>query len=410
MGLIVNEFIKVIKRPFIWIFLCLGLISVVVSASFLSDSRSTVQPEENYDSYKGFISNIEERMKSPGSEEELKLLENQRELYTLLYDNEISEESWRFVFLKEIYEAKLYVADESVFDPFIEIVVNNDWLAYYSAQIDTLEASDDAETEETKITIEMYKTLLEKKAEPDKDNKLYSLITEYFDLKRVSLKGEDTEGQKENLAILKHRIETENYREERNSARCFLNFTLNIKYLFVYIIALGLTVFSTEYSECAFNQYMSCPFKRWKKLLAKYAVIFVILLCIVLLFMAFAFIAVFIFYDKSDLAYKYIYYSGHSVKELNFTVHIIHEYLKTGLNVLSYTSLGIMLTILLRKPAVPVAVSTALYLSLDRVLNYFRDNYVLPINIDFGTYGIFISISILVTSFIVSLNVFGKDY
>lgn len=167
MGLIVNEFIKVIKRPFVWIFLCFILLSFLLCAFILSGSRGSVAIDNNfnYGKYQEIISNIENRIESAESEEELKILENQRELYKLLYDNEISEESWRFSFLKEIFEAKLSVTDETVFDSYIEIAINDNWLEYYSVQKDSLEASIETQSEdieEIKLNIDMYKNSFRK--------------------------------------------------------------------------------------------------------------------------------------------------------------------------------------------------------------------------------------------------------
>lgn len=384
-GLVKNEYIKLIRKTGTWVM----LVILLVSSVGLSAIALYAQKYEGHDSYdegnmiEDYQSEIDylKNVKTDGWEQEV-----ERNQY--LIDNLITpiNDVWRMSAANIMFDIKYGLTDykiknaDSVISAIDNAIKNDDWKSYFETAC-VLSDENPGIIDEAEISV--YKKCLDENIAPYGKNWRYTLMSQ---LESDKLQLKNCEAQKaagqsvdisemklldENCKKYQYRLDNNidfDISENTNWMDGNFNFwsvfgtsTSIVSFISVMVIIIAGGIVSGEFSSGTIKFLMINPVKRWKILASKYFTA-----------MTFGYIAMFVvyiismlttmlFFGAENLGASYITVSGDKVSEISGFLYIAKLYLINSVSFVVMGSLAFAISSLFRSSALAIGISVMAY-------------------------------------------------
>jgi ABC-2 type transport system permease protein len=344
-----------------------------------------------------------------------------------LRENKIPPADWRYEAAADMTNAKKQIALASsagvkatdvttltkAAQDFKNVILANDWEAYYKLKISTIDAGT-APTDEKTGSVNKdtqkwkYQYSLDHKIKPNNNDWKSNLVSNISTLK---LQVDSAQEQQKNggsadtekLSTTKDKIQTGLYRLEHNISVDISSASMTSPFgklgfwdvfstsgkmmtvISLLIIVIAGSCVANEFSTGTIKFLLINPVKRGKILFSKYAMILSLAYLMLILFFVLNVLFSMIFYGVSDISAPYVYVSGGTVHSISGFAYIAWKYLLASVDILVMATLAFAISALLRSSALAIGVSVFAMLGGKTLILFLKD----ALNFDWSRYLIF---------------------
>lgn len=395
-SLIKNEGTKLIKRPFIWIFALIILLSAIVFAVVFS--MQTIEEERDIDlnweeELENNIENLQWMLDNSKDMNEYEASGWKSSIQSMQYclDNEIKPSDWRSSIVSSYIEA-LNGDDAELAGYFKTIIENDDWREYYKYSIkyheDMFESIPNSKASRL-ITIDKFELALkynikptEKKDDANKqlimyiqnmsqliDNEL-SPNSELYYLSDNQIKALESENK-----ILLYKME---HKIAQTDIISIENYMFKVSEYLIFIVAIISVIISAtsiagEYTLGTIKNLLIMPCRRKEIIFSKIIVISISVLVMTLLLMVSSMISGLIAFGEPSAPKLFV--SNDDILEINYYKYILLRFLFGYIKIMMYSLTAFTLSQIARSSNIIIALISVLIVSLNPLIAYLSSEY-----------------------------------
>lgn len=392
--LIRNEFLKLRRRPIVYIAFALVFVTIAsyMGLELYSQYQASQRQAPNLaTSLKADVDQYKQEYDEAKTDEEKERYKIEIAKAEYCRDNKIGYDDYRRELVEEYFNVKDAGDEESVsraakLKDFIE---NKNWQGYYKDQIESLEkemAQLDLSKEEQlgtynfdKVSIEGLNLALKYNVDPSKPSFKSSYI-EYYKNNKVTILDAEAQGNPHHIDIAElKKINTINlYRIENNvppvseNAEAYnIDFMAMVNTLVIVLMTvIGATVFTSEFSHGTISQLLCYPYKRYKIVLSKLIVIILITILMQAFLFGISALAGNIIANAGANAFKMLFMPGNTIYELDFFYYLFLKYLCYFAEFLFYFSITLFFAVHTRNAAASIGIVLPILLIGEKVLGF----------------------------------------
>lgn len=400
-NLIKNEYIKLYKRPFIWISLILVVIICFGIALVLftyNDNKSDM--DANWEEQtKAEIKNLEQSLTDKNLQDSYKgEIEINIKTDKVILKYNIKPSDWRRNLGRQLAvldDENINISDDQT-NALRSIIINDDWktdiknqnkmyeedlennppVSYkYKEALNTLKISDLRFKYNIKPTLsdsDWKNNALIKLAM----NKSSLLENEFFWAEdQYSLSDAEVKNLTDENILLLYKLEHDIPDVQIKSLSSYLEkSTILGTIVMVIMIVLSSMCITNEYTYGTNSQLLIYPYKRWKVLISKCIVLALSTLGILIIIYLSSFLIGILFFHNANIAPFLMVQNGKAI-EINYFIYILIKYIFIFIEITMYSSLAILLSLLSKNPGISIGITTILALVSKPILSTLSTTY-----------------------------------